>query len=56
MNEKTGDAEHQKLPRKQYATPRLVHFGAIKDLTSGGTGGPEMGMVNMMMMMLMRRA
>jgi hypothetical protein len=31
------------VSRKDYLAPKLTYFGAIKDLTSGGTGGPEMG-------------
>ena len=34
---------HKESSRKAYTTPELTHYGAVKDLTSGGTGGPEMG-------------
>lgn len=30
----------QSANRQPYAAPRLVTFGAVRDLTAGGSGGP----------------
>ncbi len=32
----------EKLTKKTYARPKLVHYGSLRDLTRGGTGrNPE---------------
>ena len=45
MSSKTK--KHQSaLHKKSYSSPSLTYFGAIKELTSGGTGGEKEGMMD----------
>jgi hypothetical protein len=36
-------ASFQDTSRKPYRTPQLTTFGAVRDLTAGGSGKPELG-------------
>ena len=42
--EKPGKSEIQPVkPAKAYSPPRVTQFGKVRELTTGGTGLPEMG-------------
>lgn len=38
MTAKNESVHQSKSPKKSYSSPKLSHFGTIKELTSGGTG------------------
>jgi hypothetical protein len=39
MNPESGSQHQEAKPRKSYNAPRLVIYGAVRDLTQGGTMG-----------------
>lgn len=38
MTAKNESVHQSKSPKKSYSSPKLSHFGTIKELTSGGSG------------------